>query len=152
MKALGNQAQHMLEYIDEDHARIDGKLYVSFDIFLEAVSEAIRDSFEKAEQDSPRLFPGDAISRCKLFNELANVWSIDEVYAVLQGMETLEPTQQEERTAHWEWNGIQPPTCSGCGGKAFGLHVFDATTTKYCPHCGARMMDAGGDKDETEGD
>ena len=49
---------------------------------------------------------------------------------------TIEP---QRRKGEWIEDGIYLPRCSVCGGKAYGLHAFDAVKSKYCPHCGAEM-------------
>ena len=46
----------------------------------------------------------------------------------------------ERKKGEWIERGIYLPECSECGGKACGLHAFDAVKSDYCPHCGARMV------------
>ena len=51
----------------------------------------------------------------------------------------LEELPSAERKGKWIERGFYLPECSECGGKAYGLHAFDAVKSDYCPHCGARM-------------
>lgn len=51
-----------------------------------------------------------------------------------------QPTVKSEvKKGHWIEGMIFLPTCSECGGKAYGLHAFDCVKSDFCPNCGADM-------------
>ena len=75
----------------------------------------------------------DLISRVELFNKLANANDKGEIFAIINGMPTV-----DDVCTHGKWipSDIEDTIldkCSVCGWQ------FGAITFNYCPKCGARM-------------
>lgn len=89
----------------------------------------------------------DADHFLKTLNKCVNehespVWQkIAETMTFMVEMECTfcEITLPEQKKGTWLDDQFYLPRCSECGGKAYGLHAFDAVKSKYCPHCGAEM-------------
>lgn len=86
---------------------------------------------------------GDRISRCELFNRLANITGEDandmkaQIYAVIQTMQPAVPVRGSWETrpapeGHLGVSGVRY-YCTACGGwQTYG-------ETAFCPRCGADM-------------
>lgn len=89
----------------------------------------------------------DLISRCELFNRLANVKDLGEAFAVIQGMPTAQPEQKKGTWIEFDSDNdkYDEIKCNRCE-KIFTVDAYHWTDIgftkddlKFCPHCGADM-------------
>lgn len=88
----------------------------------------------------PERKPGasDLISRCELFNRLANVKDLGEAFAVIQGMPTAQPLTGKwipDNNNYYDERYI----CSQCGVSYKVDTCMGKPSWDFCPACGTKM-------------
>lgn len=104
-------------------------------IIIDTKAEELSNDSPKVDSDS-----GDLISRCELFNRLANVQTLADAYAVIQGMSTIEP---ERKKGKWIYkDDLKQYFCSECGYPSLtydDVYIYSMDLPNFCEECGADM-------------